>query len=499
MNKFPLLLLAGLLLLPASRPVAASTNILTLARPKGPEWFGLYLVGKKAGWSCMEIVRQRRGGKDVLVARGETVLKATLATPDGTSTSVSRSQRDERVYEAKPGGRLLSFTSERAGDGGARKVEVHCTKSGCRATLTAPGSPPETRDLPPVDETTEQADGARLAAAQRATLRGSQLEPEQLRVRKVEDVYKGREKLAGAGVEVDVSIVAESEVGDRMPVLISVADDGRLLEMRFGESLVARSEPEVVAKQLDKVDLFSLSRVPLPAPLPRNLSGSVVFRIRGLPPEFQKPDSRQSYSPGEAAGESVLTVRAPIPAAADPKKDTPRGKVSPADAKEFLASTPTIDSDHPAIKKLAAEWVAGTRGVYAASIDISQHVYERLNKTYGASRDRASEVLRSGQGDCTEHTLLFLALARAAGIPSRGVYGLVYARYQDDVPALYWHAWAEVKSGGEWIALDPTFGQPVADATHIALGRGTQLDTVGLIGGLRVVSAEARPATEGSR
>ena len=42
----------------------------------------------------------------------------------------------------------------------------------------------------------------------------------------------------------------------------------------------------------------------------------------------------------------------------------------------------------------------------------------------------------------------------------------------------------------EWIALDPTFGQPVADATHLALGRGNQVDTVGLLGALQVVAAE---------
>jgi transglutaminase-like putative cysteine protease len=499
MKKPVLLLLAGLALLPAGRPAAAPRNILTVERPQGPEWFGLYLVGKKAGWSRMEILRQRRNGKSVLVARSETVLRAMLATPDGATKSVSRTQRDERIYEAKPGGRLLSFKSEREGDGGTRMVEASCTSSGCRATLTAEGAPPEVRDLPPTSETAEQADAARLVAALRTTIRGSQLEPEQLRVKKVEDVYKGRAKLAGGGVEVDVSVVAESEVGDRMPVLVSVADDGRVLEMRFGESLVGRSEPETLAKQLDRVDLFGLSRVPIPAPLSQEVPGSAVFRIRGLPPEFQKPDSRQSYAKGEVADESVLTVRARLPAAADPRKDAPRGKASSEDTKELLAPTPTIDSDHAEIRKLAAKWVAGTPGVYAASVKISENVYGLLKKVYGASRDRASEVLRSGQGDCTEHTLLFLALARAAGIPARGVYGLVYARYQDGIPALYWHAWAEVKSGDEWISLDPTFGQPVADATHIALGRGTQVDTVGLIGGLKVVAAEARPADEGGR
>jgi transglutaminase-like putative cysteine protease len=116
---------------------------------------------------------------------------------------------------------------------------------------------------------------------------------------------------------------------------------------------------------------------------------------------------------------------------------------------------------------------------------------------YGESSDQASEVLRAGKGDCTEHSLLFVAMARAAGIPARGVHGMVYAAYGDGVPALYWHAWAEVRSGDEWIAVDPTFDQPVADATHIALGRGTQVDAVSLLGALAVVQAEPKGLASG--
>ncbi len=123
---------------------------------------------------------------------------------------------------------------------------------------------------------------------------------------------------------------------------------------------------------------------------------------------------------------------------------------------------------------------------------LSADVHDRLEKVYGASHDRASDVLASGQGDCTEHTVLLVALARALGIPARPVHGLVYARYGDGQDALYWHAWVEIRSAGEWIPLDPTFGQPVADATHLALGSGTQVDTVGLLGSLKVVGVEVR-------
>ena len=37
-------------------------------------------------------------------------------------------------------------------------------------------------------------------------------------------------------------------------------------------------------------------------------------------------------------------------------------------------------------------------------------------------------------------------------------------------------------------------GQPVADATHVALGAGAQVDTIGLLGALRVEGVEVKPA-----
>jgi transglutaminase-like putative cysteine protease len=72
------------------------------------------------------------------------------------------------------------------------------------------------------------------------------------------------------------------------------------------------------------------------------------------------------------------------------------------------------------------------------------------------------------------------------------VKGLVYANYGQGGPGLYWHAWPEVRVGAEWIPVDPTFDQDVADATHIALGRGTQVDAAALLGALKVTRAEAK-------
>ena len=76
------------------------------------------------------------------------------------------------------------------------------------------------------------------------------------------------------------------------------------------------------------------------------------------------------------------------------------------------------------------------------------------------------EILQKRKGDCNEHAVLFAALTRAAGVPVKVVLGLVYLDGR-----FYYHAWDEIYSDG-WIAVDPTFGQFPADATHIKLLEG---------------------------
>ena len=467
-----------------------------MRRPAGPEWFGLYLMGKKAGWLRTEISTATRDGRPVLAVRQETVIEAQVGP-----RTVRRTQTDERVYEARARGALLSFRSERTGDGGDRTVEVTCARAGCRAVLVAEDGR-QVRELPRVEETAEQADAARVAAARCGEVTGLQLDPDGLRIRRMKDRFVERTVLGGAGVTVPVSAVEESEEGDRLAARVLVADDGRMVEFRFGDALVAKAEPEEIARRLDRVDLFNLSRVPLPAALPRTVPMDVAFTLKGLPPAFRVSDGRQRAT--TAGDATVLVVSARRPAADDPARDVPRGRADPARG-EDLAATPEVDWEHPEIRRLAERTVGTTPGAWAAARKLARAVHERLDKVYGQSRDRASEVLRAGKGDCTEHALVFVALARAAGIPARGVHGLVYVNYPESPrgetpgggPGLYWHAWAEVRVGDEWIAVDPTFGQEVADATHVALGRGTQVDAVGLIGALTVVKAEPRPPPGG--
>jgi transglutaminase-like putative cysteine protease len=91
-------------------------------------------------------------------------------------------------------------------------------------------------------------------------------------------------------------------------------------------------------------------------------------------------------------------------------------------------------------------------------------------------------------GDCNEHTALYVAMARAIGIPTRIAVGLTYM-----YGAFYYHAWPEVyveeNGRGLWLPVDPTLDQFPADATHLRLARGgldRQTAIVGMIGRIKM-------------
>jgi transglutaminase-like putative cysteine protease len=115
-----------------------------------------------------------------------------------------------------------------------------------------------------------------------------------------------------------------------------------------------------------------------------------------------------------------------------------------------------------------------------------------IDKQITFSVPNAVQVLETLRGDCNEHTVLYVAFARALGLPARTAVGLVYLN-----GSFFYHAWPEVWLG-EWVAVDPTFGQYPADASHIRFvigGLAQQVEIVRLIGNLDIdVIGSAVPA-----
>jgi transglutaminase-like putative cysteine protease len=162
---------------------------------------------------------------------------------------------------------------------------------------------------------------------------------------------------------------------------------------------------------------------------------------------------------------------------------------SGVDVASYLHPEPLIESDDPAIRAEAEAAVAGATDDRSKAERLTRRVNAMLDKKPTVSLPSARDVLRTRVGDCNEHTALFVAMARAVGIPSRVAVGLVFSR-----GAFYYHAWPEVylesaKGRGGWLPVDPTFNQFPADATHFRLARGgldRQAAILPLIGRIRI-------------
>ncbi|MDH5642720.1 MAG: transglutaminase-like domain-containing protein [Gemmatimonadota bacterium] len=155
----------------------------------------------------------------------------------------------------------------------------------------------------------------------------------------------------------------------------------------------------------------------------------------------------------------------------------------------YIRPEPLIQSEDPRIQAQARLIINRTRHPVRAARAISEWVYEELEKRVTISVPSAVDILTSRHGDCNEHTLLYVALARAVGLPARTAAGLVYVNGR-----FYYHAWPEVFLG-TWVAVDPTFGQFPADASHLRFtigGLARQTELIRLVGrlGLEVVEIE---------
>jgi len=197
----------------------------------------------------------------------------------------------------------------------------------------------------------------------------------------------------------------------------------------------------------------------------------------------------------QGAGQTVQGDVVTLRDAADLKAEA-----ADPEAGRYVAAEPFLESDAPEVIAEARVATKGATGPRAQAERLVRHVNAILEKKPTVSLPSAREVLRTRIGDCNEHTALYVAMARALGIPSRIAVGLVYLR-----GAFYYHAWPEVyidEGGGRglWLPVDPTLNEFPADATHLRLARGgldRQASMLGVIGRARMtfLDLQVEPGT----
>ena len=190
---------------------------------------------------------------------------------------------------------------------------------------------------------------------------------------------------------------------------------------------------------------------------PRDVS-RLRLRVSGV--DLSGPDLQGE---GQRVDGNVIELIDPRELAAGP---------TPSDLDRYLRPEPFIESDAPEIRDEAERLVQGVTGTRERAERLTREVNSLVEKRPTVSLPSALEVLRTKVGDCNEHTVLFVAMARSLGIPARINVGVAYVH-----GAFYYHAWPEVyidegKGRGLWLPVDPTFNQFPADATHVRFARG---------------------------
>jgi len=146
---------------------------------------------------------------------------------------------------------------------------------------------------------------------------------------------------------------------------------------------------------------------------------------------------------------------------------------------EFIRDAPYIESRDKDIKAAAVGAVSGAFTLSDSLDQLTSWVFRAVKKRPAAGLPSAIAVLKKLEGDCNEHTVLFTAMARSIGIPTRMQLGVVY-----QAGRFFYHAWPASWIDGSWREIDPTFGQFKADAARISLTSGDLTDSVDLIGSM---------------
>lgn len=149
----------------------------------------------------------------------------------------------------------------------------------------------------------------------------------------------------------------------------------------------------------------------------------------------------------------------------------------------YLKDAPYLNVEDARIRKKAREIVGDETDPLkkAAKIRAWVHATMATDASIGVPRS-AVDVLATPKGVCRDYAVLFAALARAAGVPTRVVGGIVY--FND---GFFYHAWNEClvdPARGEWRAFDATLSTDFVDATHIKFSQG---DATEMFQAVRVV------------
>lgn len=462
MNKLtPIWVLAAVLLLHGLPAQAALKDY--------EAWMGTYFHGKKLGFAHVKL----KVGPEETVAHMKVYFRMVSEGIDQSTTFVQETH-------LTPDLKLKHFTLVQELMGARQKIEGRVEDGKLEFQVTSPdfrkkGSMPFPPDMAPSATYLLNLVQAGLAVGKKGTLPVF-VEPFQM-VTDLEYQIRKKEQTELDGQPVDAWVVHQNLNG--MESTFWVTAEGIVLREESPQGFASVRETESVATQLGGEGFPASRFITLSLVKPQTeIRGArdlhrLQLKVLGMSaPGLIPSDHRQKVTATEQLGDggyaSTLTIETEPPPGPTLPRPVP---VKPPDRPRLLGDSPEVQTRHPQIRSLSRLLSKGEADSWRAAQKINRWVYENLEKSLVDSVT-AVDALRQRRGECQSHTYLFTALARAAGIPTRVVNGLVYS---NEYGGFLYHAWPEVFVG-QWRALDPTLGQDRVDATHIKLTENERED-----------------------
>ncbi len=425
------------------------------------DWMGTYFQGKKLGFTRVQ-TRWSLQGIEVdstvffqirskSIDQSTTINQKTRLGPDFKLRSFSLLQEitgHRQQVEGRVEGNRLIYRIKSRGFDKEKSIEF------------PPGTLPSSTFLLNL-----LADG--LKVGQKGTL-SLFLEPFQMLVDLEYEVLR-KDNLEYEGKSVETFAIKQKIEG--IETTLWVAGDGSVIKETTNQGFASFKESAEVAQKLDEPltvsSMITMSLVKPDQPINRSERvREIIFHLQPLrSPDLIPEDQRQKILKTEQLPNGFYRATLQVKTELEQSFSSGLGK---PDSK-YLEDSAQVQSRHPMIRALARELAGDKRNVWQVAKDINRWVHQNLAKEL-VDTVTALDALHERRGECQSHTYLFTALARAVGIPTRIVNGLVYSQ---EYSGFLYHAWPEVYVG-EWRALDPTFGQDVVDATHIKLTEGTE-------------------------
>ena len=466
---------------------------LAVADVPAPEtdWYGVYAIadGTKIGWGRFRFEHVGEAPVSAYAADYEVDLKIKAA---GRRMHMNMAGREE--FDATPPFAFRAGHHVTSEDGTVKVVDLARAEGGAPGAFTATvkeGGETRRIEAPSVDYTLADSVGQTLwargarAVGDSVTFRAFDVEDVEAS-RQTLTVVAAKESLVG-GVRVPyIEVSAHSSRQGDMGVA-RVDGQGKMLSMRLGGMFELRLESEETAKKTTwgaDLFVFGMVRADRAIGVPMKVT-RLVLEVKGEGGEKIPGGPRQAVYRDEATGAWRLLLGGAYGGGEAATEE---------EVREALAETVTFPVKHPKVVRLANEAVKDAADPREKVKRLVAFVSEYVKDDLAANASSVLDVIAAKKGDCTEHSLLFAALARAAGVPARQVTGLMYMG--DDAGAFGGHAWDEVVLDGRWVPVDPAWNQVETDATHVTHGRGdgdsATLATFGRIS-FHVVSVDRAP------